>query len=224
MADSTYAKILKDGSVKICSAYSYWKWKEFGPGKRLSKLQYNATGNYSLAAGFNGESRSVDGPHLWWETVVVKYESSAPARQKNSPDGFLDVFTATLRKRCSTLRELFKSESEAVYSERLATPQEALATYQVALKSVRVHVIHSSVRPEPSQELLAQLAFWCEKGWGRQTALAKELGTTPQRVNDWLNGRKKMNADQALFVSEFLRLKQQQAKRKTINQPQTLNL
>jgi plasmid maintenance system antidote protein VapI len=51
---------------------------------------------------------------------------------------------------------------------------------------------------------LAQLAYWCEQAWGRQTQVAKAVGVTPQTVNDWLNGRKKMTGEQALRVSAFI--------------------
>jgi hypothetical protein len=61
---------------------------------------------------------------------------------------------------------------------------------------VRTQVRHAAVLPsELSQSLLAQLAHWCGQGWGRQSYVAKAVGTTPQKVNDWLNGRKKMSAE-----------------------------
>jgi hypothetical protein len=212
MAAVTFAKILGDGSIKVCSGRAHFGWKEFGPGKRLSKLRYDAVGKYSISAGFNGKSDAVDGPYLWWELVIIKHKGDAPVRQRSSPDGFLDALEANLRKRCSTIRDVFESECEAIYSKGFATAKEAVVAYQDARKNVRAHVINSRMRPEPSQELLAQLGLWCEQVWGRQTEIAKVLGTTPQRVNDWINGRKRMNADQALFLREFLNPKQRRKK------------
>jgi hypothetical protein len=73
------------------------------------------------------------------------------------------------------------------------------------LKVVRTQVRRAAVLPfELSQSLLAELAYWCEQGWGRQTQLAKAVGATPQKVNDWLNGRKKMSGEQALRVAAFM--------------------
>jgi len=34
--------------------------------------------------------------------------------------------------------------------------------------------------------------------------VAKAVGTTPQKVHDWLNGRKKMSGEQALRVAAFM--------------------
>jgi hypothetical protein len=31
------------------------------------------------------------------------------------------------------------------------------------------------------------------------------MGVTPQRVDDWLNGRKKMNAEQVLQLQQLMR-------------------
>jgi DNA-binding transcriptional regulator YdaS (Cro superfamily) len=56
-----------------------------------------------------------------------------------------------------------------------------------------------------AQELLARLSFWCEQKWGRQSAVAKAIGTSPQIVNDWLAGRKSVTGEQALRVQEFLK-------------------
>ena len=58
--------------------------------------------------------------------------------------------------------------------------------------------------PDRAQELLAQLSHWCDQKWGRQAYVARLVASSPQTVNDWLNGRKKMTGEQALRVQELL--------------------
>jgi hypothetical protein len=54
-------------------------------------------------------------------------------------------------------------------------------------------------------ELVTKLGAWCAEKRGRQTELARLTGATRQAVNDWLNGRKKMNGEQALKADAFMR-------------------
>jgi hypothetical protein len=110
-----------------------------------------------------------------------------------------------LALKCDTIQQLFDAQPKAIYAEHFATREEALATHARMLKVVRTQVRRAAVLPfELSQSLLAELAYWCEQGWGRQTQLAKAVGATPQKVNDWLNGRKKMSGEQALRVAAFM--------------------
>jgi DNA-binding transcriptional regulator YiaG len=51
---------------------------------------------------------------------------------------------------------------------------------------------------------LAELSQWCEREWGRQAEVARRVGVSPQTVNDWLSGRKKMTGIQALNVLELV--------------------
>jgi DNA-binding transcriptional regulator YdaS (Cro superfamily) len=202
---SSYAKLLKDGSVKACSQRTHFKWLELYGGRRLSKLSYNQVGNYSVETRFSGESDSPDGPHLFWTLEVIKYEGSPSHWDKDPSGGFLTALKDTLALKCGTIQQLFDAQRHATYSEHFATRKEALEAHARMLKAVRRQVRRVGVLPsELSQSLLAQLAYWCEQAWGRQTQVAKAVGVTPQTVNDWLNGRKKMTGEQALRVSAFI--------------------
>jgi hypothetical protein len=75
--------------------------------------------------------------------------------------------------------------------------------HREAVKIIRDH--QRAGRPEQTQMLLAVLSDWCGEKWGRQTQAARTIGATPQAVNDWLNGRKKMSAEQALRLAEYLK-------------------
>ena len=201
----TNAKLLKDGTVKACSASAHFNWLEFGPGKRLSKLRYDRIQNYSIETRFSGKSSSPDGPHLFWSLEVIKYTDSFSYRAKDPSGGFLTALKDTLTPKCTTIQQLFDAQPEAIYAEQFATREDALASHIQMLKVVRTQVRRDAILPsELSQSLLAQLAYWCEQGWGRQTQVAKAVGTTPQKVHDWLNGRKKMSGEQALRVAAFM--------------------
>jgi DNA-binding XRE family transcriptional regulator len=54
------------------------------------------------------------------------------------------------------------------------------------------------------EELLAQVSGWCSEQHGRQTQIAKAIGTKPQAINDWISGRKKPTAKYALSLARFL--------------------
>jgi DNA-binding XRE family transcriptional regulator len=58
--------------------------------------------------------------------------------------------------------------------------------------------------PDEVEELLAQVSDWCSEQHGRQTQIAKAIGTKPQTINDWLNGRKRPTAKYALRLARFL--------------------
>jgi hypothetical protein len=71
-----HAELLKDGTIKACSQFAHFKWLQFSPGRRLSKLRYDLVENYSIETRFNGKSSSPDGPHLFWSLEVAKYKDS----------------------------------------------------------------------------------------------------------------------------------------------------
>ena len=133
----TYAKLLKDGSIKACSHHGHFRWMHFGEGRRLSKLRYNQVGTYSVETRFSGKSHSPDGPHLFWSLEVTRYESSPSHRSKDPSGGFLTALEDTMTLKCATIQQLFDAEPRAIYSEHFATREEALAAHAQMLKAVR---------------------------------------------------------------------------------------
>ena len=202
----TFAILLENGEIKACRQRGHYRWMEFGKGKRLSRVRYDVAGNYSVETHFTGESRALDGVHLWWAMEVIKHNASPVRRHKNLSHEGLALFSDALRARCETLKQLLDASSAAIYRAVFATKGEALAAHSDALKVVRAHMrtLDKERLGEPSQALLVQLSYWCEQGWGRQTVTATAVGVSPQRVNDWLSGRKKMTGDQALRLQAFL--------------------
>src|SRR6516164_2267449 len=143
----TCAKLLKDGTVKACSPLAHFKWLQFGPGKRLSKLRYDPVENYSVETRFSGKSYSPDGPHLFWSLEVTKYKDSPSYRDKDPSGGLLTAIEDDLALKCDTIEQLFAVEPKAIYTEHFATRDEALAAHARMLKAVRKHVRRAAALP-----------------------------------------------------------------------------
>jgi len=56
-----------------------------------------------------------------------------------------------------------------------------------------------------TERLLAELKSWCTKKYGRQSEIARAIGTYPQTVNAWFGGRKTPTSEQTLAIQEFLK-------------------
>ena len=65
--------------------------------------------------------------------------------------------------------------------------------------------------PKETDKLIAELRAWCEQEHGRRVKIAKQLGTSRQRISDWLAGRKSPTLEQGLKLQAFLK-KQRNAK------------
>jgi hypothetical protein len=89
--------------------------------------------------------------------------------------------------------------------QTFATREEMLEFHRKAAKQLRAEERLAGKKPELAQALLAELSVWCNAAHGRQSLVAKEVGTTPQTVNDWLNGRKQMTGEQALRIQALLK-------------------
>src|SRR5260370_23541424 len=195
----------KDGTVKLASGLARFKWFHFEGGKRASKVRYDSAGNYSIETVFSGESYAMDGPHLWWRVTVEKHQKAAPSRPPADSGSFLGALRQDLANKCSSIEELLKRES-GMFTRSFAIVEEATKEHMSLLKRVRTEVRRNDKmrRPELSEILLSKLGYWCEQGWGRQTETAKAIGVSPQRVNDWITGRKKMTGEQGLRLQKFL--------------------
>jgi hypothetical protein len=104
----------------------------------------------------------------------------------------------------SVLEEALRASPPFEWAARFGTLKEALAIHAQIKNALRAKERLTKKIPDKTQELLLELQFWCSQQWGRQTQAAKVVGTTPQVVNDWLAGRKKMTGEQALRVQELL--------------------
>ena len=106
--------------------------------------------------------------------------------------------------KAETISEVLRQEGPVEHELSFNTREDALEHHRQLSGAVRKHERLQSKGPEKAQELLAELGDWCAEKRGRQSDLARAIGASPQAVNDWLNGRKKMTGEQALRVQEFL--------------------
>jgi hypothetical protein len=65
-----------------------------------------------------------------------------------------------------------------------------------------------------TEKLLSDLRQWCdtEPKFGRRSEAARQLGTTPSLLTDWLMGRRVPSLDQGFMIQDFL---QKQKRRKS---------
>jgi predicted XRE-type DNA-binding protein len=178
--NANYAILLKDGIIRSCSMREFFRSR----GRRV-RVQHDVVRNYSVETEFTGESQVLDGPQLWWSTIVTK---------RATPRAGGPIVP-------SSIEELFASAHSATFTQSFATKEEALAQHMGALKLIRRDVRRKSEVADSemlSETLLSHLDHWCKAERGRQAEMARALDVTPQQVNHWLTGRKQMTGEQAL--------------------------
>jgi hypothetical protein len=203
LGEPIYAVINKSGQVQICGKQRWVTWWCLRGGERRSKIKRTVVGDRAVETGFTGCSRVPDGPPLFWLVGFYRYEKlRGPADSMSS--AMFDTINELFANRCDSLDEAMHATGNFKFKWEFASLKEALAFHKLVEKKLRAHARLTNSAPEKSEQLLARLAFWCSQRWGRQAQVARAVGTTPQRVNDWLNGRKKMTGEQSLRLVEFI--------------------
>jgi hypothetical protein len=185
----TWAILNEKNEVVLCDWRQARKWHRT-EGERRSIIKFNRIGLQEIETRFEGESSALDGPHLFW-TVYLDIRDNSRKHPLQRWQG-----------RENQIKENLPSIKQGAHS--FATREEALAFHEKIRKQCSEQMRLSRTKPEKAQVLLAELSYWCGQKWGRQARAAREAGTTPQTVNDWLSGRKKMTGEQALRVQELL--------------------
>jgi hypothetical protein len=204
----TYAILNEKNEVVPCGERRARNWWFRSGGWRRSKIRIDCIGNTVVETSFAISSRVLDGPHLFWRVSFY----SPPEPKEDPSGGFMSALNASLTRQCATLEEALRSNPPFRFEQPFGTLEAALQFYTDVRKRVRAHKRLIMKMPEKSQEFLVELAYWCRQKWGRQALVARAAGTTPQTVNDWLNGRKKMTGEQVLRVQEFLHKEQRRRK------------
>ena len=152
---------------------------------------------------FDGEARTLefDEPFFWHVRVT---RPATPAHRGGFWEAFNSDIHRVLTSESETLAEILKKNGtqNILYEREFSTREDALNHYHEAVRTIREH--QRTGRPEHAQMLLAALADWCSEQRGRQTQVARAIDASSQAVNDWLNARKKMTAEQALRIAAFL--------------------
>jgi hypothetical protein len=184
----TWAILNEKNEVVSCDWRQARKWRKT-EGEQRSRIKFTRVGLQEIETRFVGESLSVDGPHLFWRVSL-----RIPTNRRKDPIGQWAI-KGEFKESSPFLRE-------GVHF--FATLPEALAFHDQIRKECSRQMRLLRAKPEKAQILLAELSDWCAQKWGRQACAAQEVGTTPQTVNDWLSGRKKMTGEQALRIQELL--------------------
>src|SRR4029077_11765519 len=122
---------------------------------------------------------------------------------------FMAALNGTIQSKMSgkaeTIDEILRHEGPVEHELSFTTPEDALNHHRQLAGAVRKHErLKTGTGPERAEALLAELGDWCAEKHGRQSGLARAIGATPQRANDWLIAKKKMTGEQALRVIEFM--------------------
>jgi predicted XRE-type DNA-binding protein len=197
---NSYAILNEKNEVVSCGERRATKWWYAQGGARRSKIKIDCIGRFVVETSFRIASRVLDGPHLFWQVTL----SSPPPLKDDSSGGFLSALNTILTPVCNTLEEAWRAAPPWRFHQRFGTREAALEFHALVKKQAGAKERMTKKMPEKTQELLIELGYWCEQKWGRQAQVARAVGTTPQTVNDWLNGRKKMTGEQSLRVMELL--------------------
>jgi hypothetical protein len=193
------------------------EWQGSVEGKRRSLIEGRRIGNQLIEIRFHGRSETLEqeAPRFWcvelalsgrlkrkprgpqdrsfWERAVTNPLKRDPAE----PRGLEDALRCCREGR----RVLFCSGHESPELARQCY-QEFVAAVEEGQRAKRR--VKRQGGPDEVEELLAQVSGWCSEQHGRQTQIAKAIGTKPQAINDWIHGRKKPAAKYALRLARFL--------------------
>lgn len=194
----TWAILSPENEVTLCDWRTARKWLKNG-GEKRCKIRESRVGRQEIETRFEISSANLDGPHLFWEVRVS--ERVIPRR---SPSSLWHREINAVSKRIKTPEEALKAKPPIECFFRFLTLQEALGFH----KTMRKHLVQllkgSQTKTDLTEELLLRLTRWCEEKWGRQALAARCANTSPQTINDWLAGRKRMTGEQALRIHELL--------------------
>jgi hypothetical protein len=195
-----------NGRAVPCGEQRHRTWYFRRGGDKRSLIRRNLIGNFLIETRFNGSLYLQEGeePNFW------EVRLSRPPIPGGLGDSFLSAVEQTVNSLISkqpetiseTLREALKSDSPIQHQLSFSTREDSLAYHRILKNAVWDR--HKLAIPEKTQVLLAELGAWCAEKRGRQTQIARRIRTTPQTVNDWLNGRKKMTGEQALRINELM--------------------
>jgi hypothetical protein len=194
-----YAILDSEGNAVPCGEQKHATWFLLRGGDRRSLIKRHLIGNYLIETCFKGDAF----PHFW------RVRLTSPPNPPPASGSFLAALESSansaLSYKAETISEALKRDGPVQHELSFTTREDALSHHGQLIKAVRKRErLKRRKGPEKTQVLLAELGEWCAEKWGRQSELARAIGVTPQAVNDWLNGRKKMTGEQALRVSEFV--------------------
>jgi hypothetical protein len=207
-----FAILDSKGNLRRCGKDRYRSWWAKRGGSGSVRIKFKMLDEFLIETVFKGKAYSLNSDEpCFWHVLVTRPPNPSFAH------GFMSALKKDLNQKCAskpeTLAEVLKKGGTAniLYEREFSAQADALNHHREAMNAIRAY--QRTGRPEQAQILLADLSDWCNERWGRQTQVARVIDTSPQAVNDWLNGRKKMTAEQALRIVEFLRKERKKTKR-----------
>jgi hypothetical protein len=202
-----FAVLDGNGRTVLCGQQRWRSWFFLRGGERRSLIKRNLIGSYLIETCFNGHLSVLESEQpCFWRVRLTNPPNPSPSAE--SP---LRVIKSTIdsavARDAETIGEVLMQEAPLKHELSFATSEDALKYHQRLIQEVRKNERLHRKEPEKAQELLAELGDWCAEKRGRQSEVAHAIGATPQAVNDWLNGRKRMTGEQALRVSAFMKQK-----------------
>jgi Putative antitoxin of bacterial toxin-antitoxin system, YdaS/YdaT len=199
-----YAVLDGNGYVVSCGKQRWSNWFLLRGGQSRSLIKRNLIGDYLIETCFNGAVSALEGEQpCFWRVRLTNPPNASPRS-----DNFLGALKSTIDSKLShnaeTIREALKHDGPVEHELSFTGPEDALNHHRELIKAVRKHQMLHRKGTEKAEVLLAELGDWCAEKRGRQSELARAIGATPQAVNNWLNGRKKMTGEQVLNVIEFM--------------------
>jgi hypothetical protein len=102
--------------------------------------------------------------------------------------------------------------------DRVNLDHEPKSIPQVYSRNKKVEILYTRgillvVAPEEVDQLISDLAAWCNAEYGRQTEIAEKLGVSKQLVSHWINKRKTPSLESFFKIREFLQ-KQKSGRKK----------
>jgi hypothetical protein len=201
-----FAILNAKGGVVLCGEQRWWNWYYLRGGQKRSVIKRQLLGDYLIETCFYGEAQILEGEEPnFWRVRLTRPPNLAGVLNTS----LLAVLKSTLQSKMSghaeTIDEILSHQGPVEHELSFNTPEDALIHHKQLCTAVRKHErLKAGTGPEKAEALLAELSDWCAGKRGRQSELARAIGATPQAVNDWLNGRKRMTGEQALRVKEFV--------------------
>ena len=199
----TYAILEDSGAVNYCGKDKYQTWYFLKKGQKKSVLQLDSMGDRIVSTTFEGVSRALDGSHKFFRVSLI---GCVPTKSQLLGYAFSGKYLPIGTPRFENLEEALAASPPLAWSADYESREEALQTHQKILKHLKAQARRaaSAASSDLYEQFLFKLKIWCEQARGHQTALAKQIGTTPQTVNDWLARRKMMTGAQVLRVQKNL--------------------
>jgi hypothetical protein len=196
-----YAFINDQGQIVRCDWRLQRRWQESAEGKSRRIIEQCRIGNQRIEIRFHGRSETLEQepPRFWYVHLAL---SGRPKRGRAKPRGPEDRAFWELAASDPLARDpaeprgledalrCCREGRRVLFSSGHESPELARQYYQEFVDAVKEgekarRRLKRLGDPDELEELLAQVSGWCSEQRGRQTQIAKAIGTKPQTISQW---------------------------------------